>query len=398
MDRQPNRFVAARGAAALIIAMGIGRFAFTPLLPPMQAEAQFSNAAAGLLASVNLVGYLVGALLAGRMAHDRREAAFRISLAVIILTDVFTAVPLGIAGWSVVRCVAGISSGLVFVFATAFVIEQRANTALHFAGVGLGIVLSGLIAAFVPAWQTAWFVLAGLSVLLALFAMGLEGTAHSGEHPHIRQHLAWSRPFVWLTAAYALEGLGYIISGTFLVALLHSLPGTAGLGALAWVFVGVGAIASPLVWGRLATLLGSWRAVAAAYAVQALSIVLPFAGGGAAALAGGILFGGTFVGIVGISLPLAARLRPAQASQAVARLTTFYSIGQAVGPFLAGLAAEAAKGFALPLSYAAAVVAAAGVLSLIGEASARSDFHSGHFGETNAFEDRLGEDAGPRHN
>ncbi len=53
MDRQPNRFVAARGAAALIIAMGIGRFAFTPLLPPMQAEAQFSNAAAGLLASVN---------------------------------------------------------------------------------------------------------------------------------------------------------------------------------------------------------------------------------------------------------------------------------------------------------------------------------------------------------
>ncbi len=151
MNRQPSRFIAARGCAALIVAMGIGRFAFTPLLPPMQAEAQFSDAAAGSLASVNLFGYLAGALLAGRISHSRREAAYRIGLAMAVLADLLMAVPLGVPGWSVVRAGAGVSSGVIFVFATAFILERRGNTALHFAGVGSGIVLSGLVAALVPA-------------------------------------------------------------------------------------------------------------------------------------------------------------------------------------------------------------------------------------------------------
>lgn len=373
MGQEPSRFIALRGTAALMIAMGIGRFAFTPLLPPMQAEAHFSDAAAGFLASINLFGYLVGALVAGRLTHNRRELAYRLSLAVVILADILTALPLGIPVWSLVRFAAGVASGLIFVFSTAFVIERRGYMPLHIAGVGLGIVLSGLIAASVPAWQTAWFVLAGLSALLALTAMGLKGIAHSNEHPHIRQRLTWSRPFAWLTAAYSLEGLGYIVSGTFLVAILHSLPGMAGLGALAWVLVGIGAIFSPLIWGSLATKLGSWRALAVAYAVQALGIVLPFAGGGAATLAAGLLFGGTMTGIVGVSMVLGARLRPAQASQAVSRLTTFYSVGQMIAPFLAGVAAEWAHGFALPLSAAAACIVGACVLSFVGEKSAQGE-------------------------
>ncbi len=87
MDQRPTRFIAWRGCASLIIAMGIGRFAFTPLLPPMQAEAQFSDASAGLLASVNLFGYLAGALLGGRISHGRRETAYRLSLALAVLTE-----------------------------------------------------------------------------------------------------------------------------------------------------------------------------------------------------------------------------------------------------------------------------------------------------------------------
>lgn len=363
----PVRFRAARGAAALMIAMGIGRFAFTPLLPPMQAEAHFSNDAAGLLASANLLGYLVGALLAERVPRGKREIVYRVGLAVAVLADLLTAAPLGIPGWALVRCAAGVSSGVIFVFSTAFVLEQRSSAALHFSGVGAGIVVSGLVAALVPAWQTGWLVLAGLSLLLALPAWGLRSAAISGDTPTQRSRLRWSRPFAWLTVAYTLEGLGYIVSGTFLVALLHKLPETAGLGPLAWMFAGFGAILSPLIWVRLAMRLGSWRALAAAYAVQAFSIVLPFAGGGAAALAASVLFGGTFTGITGVSLRLGGSLRPAQASQAVARLTTFYSIGQAVGPILAGTAAEIAQGFRLPLLSAAAIVVVAGVLSLVGQ-------------------------------
>lgn len=364
------RFIAARGAAALIIAMGIGRFAFTPLLPPMQAEAQFSDAAAGFLASINLLGYFVGAIGAGALSHPRRESAYRIALAVAVLADVLMAVPLGVAGWAVVRLAAGISSGLIFILATAFVLEQRGHAGLHFAGVGLGIVLSGLVAGLVPAWQVAWLVLAGLSFPLALVAMALKGVAHAPGHEPIRQRFVWSLPFAWLIAAYFLEGLGYIVNGTFLVAILRGLPQTAALGAWAWVLVGCAAVPSVLIWTRIAERFGSWRALALAYAAQVAGIALPFAGGGGTTLAAAILFGGTFAGITGVSLTLAARLRPAQAGQAVALCTIFYSVGQASGPLLAGLAAQIANGFALPLFAAAAAVAVAGLLSVIGEQSA----------------------------
>ncbi len=370
--------------------MGIGRFAFTPLLPPMQAEAQFSDAAAGLLASINLFGYFAGALAAGRIAHERREAAYRVGLAIAVLADLLMAAPLGVPGWCVVRAAAGVSSGVIFVFATAFVLERRGNTALHFAGVGCGIVICGLVAAFVPAWQNAWLVLAGIAFSLALPAAFLSGAplSVSGGPLMPRRKLTWSWTFFWLTAAYTLEGLGYIVNGTFLVAILHNLRETAGLGPLAWIFVGLGAMPSAWIWGRLARQFGGWRALSAAFACQAFGMILPFAGGAPATLMAAVLFGGTFVAIAGLSLTLAARLRPAQAGQAIALLTIFYSVGQAIGPLLAGLAAEAAKGFTLPLICAAVVVAIAGVLSLVGEASARSEFQSGRFGKADVFEDR----------
>jgi predicted MFS family arabinose efflux permease len=373
MQDQSGRLTGARGAAALIVAMGIGRFAFTPLLPPMQAEAQFSDAAAGIMASVNLAGYLAGALLAGRFPQSRRETIYRVSLAIAILTDLLMAFPLGVAGWSVVRAAAGLSSGLIFVLATAFVIERRGNVGLHFTGVGIGIVLSGVVAAFVPAWRTDWFVLAGLTALLALLAAGLTGVAPLGGHPRVRQKLGWTWPFAWLTIAYALQGLGYIISGTFLVAILHSLKETAGLGPWAWVFVGLGAIPSAMLWARVARQVGTWRALAIAYAVQAAGMMLPFAGGAAPALIAAVSFGSTFTGITAMSLTLAARLRPAQAGQAVASLTIYYGVGQAIGPFLAGLVAEASKGFALPLLLAAIIIAIACVLSFVGEWSAAKE-------------------------
>ena len=365
------RYSAGRGAAALILAMGIGRFAFTPLLPPMQMEAHFSDSAAGLLASANLFGYLFGALLAGRLDHAWRLRAYRLSLAIAVLANLLMAAPLDLFGWSLVRGAAGVSSGLIFVLATAFVLEHRGHAALHFTGVGLGIILSCRVAALVPGWRMAWIILAALSLLLALPAAGLSGTARDGAHHAVRQPLVWNRPFAWLTAAYALQGLGYIITGTFLVAILHGLPATAGLGAWAWIFVGIGALPSAILWAHLAGRIGSWRALAAAYAVQAVAIVLPFTGSATAALTSAVLFGGTFIGITSVSLTLAAHLRPAQAGQAVAMPTIVYGIGQAIGPLLAGVAAQVAKGFALPLAIAAILVAVSSLLSLVGERSAR---------------------------
>jgi predicted MFS family arabinose efflux permease len=277
------------------------------------------------------------------------------------------AAPLGVPGWSVIRVVAGVSSGAIFVLSTAFVIEHRSPPALHFLGVGIGIVLSGAIAALVPNWKTAWLMLGALSLVLAVPAWGLTGATLNDGHPRLRTRLVWSWTFFWLTAAYGLEGFGYIISGTFLVAILHGLPGMAELGPLAWIFVGVGATLGPLAWGRLARQWGGWRALIIACAVQAITIVLPFAGNATATLVAAVVFGSTIIGISAVSLPLAARLRPAHAGQAVALLTIFYGIGQVVGPIFAGVAADMVKSFILPVLCAAAAVAVTGLFLHFGQ-------------------------------
>lgn len=359
-----------------MVAMGMGRFAFTPILPNMQAEAHFSNGLAGLMASLNLLGYLVGALAGGRVPPAWRNAAYRAGVIAAVATLAAMALPLGVAGWTAVRLAAGLASGVMFVLATAFVLENGAATgptgaALHFAGIGLGITLSGIIVQCDPEWHREWMELAALGVVLAIPAWRL--SSHPllpADHP-TRSGANAPRSLIGiLTLAYCLEGLGYIVSGTFLVSVLRGLPEAAQLGPLAWVIVGLAAAPSVLMWARLGRRIGPWRALAVAYVVQTVGVALPLAGGAAAALVSAVLYGGTFAGIVSLSLSLAAALEPAVAGRATARITVLYGIGQALGPLLAGLMAGGAAGFALPLAAAAAVLAAAAGLSMVGHALA----------------------------
>lgn len=361
----------ARGACVLLIAMGLGRFAFTALLPPMQADLGFADADAGLMASLNLAGYLLGVIWAGRTAPARRPALFRIALGLAVASLAAMAAPIGLLGWDAVRLIAGLTSGLLFVLATGFVIERGAaagpsGAALHFAGVGTGIAVSGLVAAAVPDWRWGWLGLAGLAVALAVPALGLARTPATRTAVPVAGRLRWNVAFTLLTVAYALEGLGYIVDGTFLVAILRRLPETAPFAPWAWVIAGLAAVPSPLVWSRLAHRFGAWPVFAAACLVQAVGIVLPLFGTPAAALVSAVCFGFTFIGITGLAIGLAARLQPGAAGAATALITVGYGIGQVIGPWAAGLAATRVAGFALPLAAAATVVLVAAGLAAIG--------------------------------
>ncbi|MUL85791.1 YbfB/YjiJ family MFS transporter [Mycobacterium sp. CBMA247] len=328
----------ARTAAALAAAMGIGRFAYTPILPLMTAHAGLSAQAAGHLAAANYVGYLVGAVagaVSPRLA--RSAAACRGSLVVLVASLAAMAVTTNVIEWLALRLVAGIASALVFVIAVNMLLDHLHGHPAHlpgwaFGGVGVGIALSAALVFVLPTnagWRAAWWTAAALAAVLSVSAWSMRPTAAPVivSTPNTQRHNV-NRPFALLFGSYTLEGIGYIIAGTFLVAAVaqHS-PGWLGNGT--WLVVGLAVIPSAALWGRLSTYFSHPILLTTALLLQAAGIALACTGSGAAALLGAILFGGTFIGVSTLAL---AAGRLLQFPSAVALLTVGYSVGQIIGP------------------------------------------------------------------
>jgi hypothetical protein len=324
-----------RGAAGLGAAMGIGRFAYTPILPLMTTQAALTPEAAGALATANYVGYLAGAVagaISPRLA--RSTVAWRVSLVSLVLT--LAAMPLlpNFIGWVLLRTVAGFASAVVFVIAVNSMLEHLPShlPGWGFGGVGLGIALSGALVLTMPVsagWQSAWWTAAGLAAVLGAVAWTMRWKAPSSVVPTPSSPRRSHRWFTLLLVSYTLEGIGYIIAGTFLVAAIRQ--GSAGwLGSGAWVFVGLAAAPSAVFWTWLS---GRWSPptlLAGALLLQALGIALPaLVAGAAAALVGAVLFGATFIGVSTMALSAGRRLG---FPGAVALLTAGYSGGQILGP------------------------------------------------------------------
>ncbi|MEU6785159.1 YbfB/YjiJ family MFS transporter [Nonomuraea angiospora] len=340
---RPWRIVA-QGAAALAAGMGVGRFAYTPILPMMHAQAGLSPRLGAELATANYVGYLLGAvaaIVAPRIFASRR--ALRPSLAVLVVTLALMPVTHAGALWSSLRLVAGIASALIFVIAADAMLTGLRGHAHHlvgwaFGGIGAGIALSGvavLVLRTTGTWQQAWWTAAALTAVLAIPAWGLrtdpvspEAAPPAPSSPRAGSGMRW---FGALLAGYTLEGTGYIIAGTFLVAAIdQTAPGWAGSGA--WILVGLAALPSTALWAWLSHIWSRPALVLAALVVQAVGIaLLVLAGGIVPALVSAVLFGATFLGVATLTLAIGAHLR---IPRAVAILTTGYSVGQILGPLV----------------------------------------------------------------
>lgn len=318
--------------------MGIGRFAYTPILPLMTTQAALTPQAAGALATANYVGYLAGALAgtaSPRLA--RSTVAWRISLVVVVVT--LAAMPLlsNTIGWVLMRTVAGFASAVVFVIAVNWLMDHLPPhmPGWGFGGVGLGIALSGGLVLAMPAaasWQGAWWSASALAALLGAGAWAMRGKPAAGAVSAPALPASARRPhrlFAVLFVSYTLEGIGYIIAGTFLVAAIkqHS---SGWLGNGAWLFVGLAAAPSAALWAWLSARWSHPTLLAGALLLQALGIALPaVAPGAVAALFGATLFGATFIGVSTMALA-AGRLLGFPG--AVALLTAGYSVGQILGP------------------------------------------------------------------
>jgi MFS family permease len=328
--------------AALAAGMGIGRFVYTPILPLMTTQAHMTSQLGGVVATANYIGYLAGAM-AGiflpRLLQSR--VTLRTSLVVVVLT--LAGMPITEEGtaWFVLRLIAGIASALVFMIAVSSMLTHLRAHGNHFAGwafggVGGGIALSGVLVLVLRAvsnWSAAWIASAILAAILSACAWTLK-TQRPAAQPVGGVKLTYPRTHRWFAAllvSYSLEGIGYIIAGTFLVAAIdQSSPGWIGSGA--WVIVGVAALPSSALWAWLAYRFSRPVLLLAALLMQAIGIALPALFGGVApAIISAILFGATFLGIGTIALAIGAHL---QFPRAVALLTAGYSVGQILGPLL----------------------------------------------------------------
>jgi predicted MFS family arabinose efflux permease len=277
--------------------------------------------------------------------------------------------------WFALRFLTGVASAGVLVFSTALVLATlrargRAGLAgVHFGGVGLGIALSGaLLSLLGPAvdWRGGWIAVALLSLALLAVCRDLPHAAPPPAASSAGAGARADRAHRWATAvlivAYFLEGVGYIVTGTFLVAIARGEAVLAPYAGWFWVVVGVAGTPSALLWTMAGRPLGPWLALMLAFGAQAVGIVLPVLApdllpAPVAFAVSALLFGGTFMGITALTLPLGAAIAPMRPDRIMALLTASFGLGQILGPIAAGQLSAGGRGFAPALIAAASVVA-----------------------------------------
>ena len=359
--------IAAAGLVALAVAMGIGRFAFTPIMPMMEADAGLSLRAAGWLAAANYLGYFLGALGAARLSLTQAVRGGLLLIAVATFAMGLTHV---LALQLLLRLVAGVASAWVLVHVSAWALTRLtelgrgAAGGTLYAGVGLGVAAAGLavMGAMHMHWHSdrAWQLFGGLSLLVALalwrvFRGGAAPARTAGATASPRIH--WNADKRRLLWCYGALGIGYIIPATYLPAMAHRYIGDPLVFGLAWPVFGAASALSTLIAARGLAHVNDRKLWAACYVLMATGSALPALWPGLAAiLIAALLVGGTYMVVTMQGLREARRAAGAEATAFIAVMTAAFAIGQIAGPLLVSAVAQRPHGFAASLLGAALVV------------------------------------------
>ncbi|KIQ37129.1 MFS transporter [Variovorax paradoxus] len=363
----------------LAVAMGLGRFAFTPMLPIMLGEGKLELAGGGVLASLNYLGYFFGAVSCAAIGI-KASSMVRGGLAATAALLVGMGLLHSFAGWGILRGAAGVMSAWVFVFASGWGLRRLAETnsptlaGVIYTGPGIGIAMTGLLGGALGRWgsEVGWIGLGLLAVVLiaiiwrvfddgeAAQGSGTKGPVAAGT---VTASGADRSDAIWLVALYGLAGFGYIITATFLpVIARQALPGSSWPDFF-WPLFGAAIIPGALIGARAPTHWDNRLLLAAAYALQALGVVLSVAWPTIIGFAlGSLLLGMPFTAITLFAMREARRLRGNAAAGLIGYATASYGVGQIIGPLFAAPLAQRTGSFEQPLLVAAAALALGAVL------------------------------------
>jgi predicted MFS family arabinose efflux permease len=364
---------------APIIGLGIGRFAYSLVLPDMRDSLGWSYSAAGFMNTINAAGYLAGALVAARLIKRfGLSASVRWGTLASVVALALCALSGNFVVLSFARLLAGVGAACGFVGGAALAATvaqsqpERANflLSLFYAGPGLGILSSGLIAPFVlqafgpGSWWIVWWAMTLLTAIMIIPLLVAELDTHAGIADTAPVQFAIRPALIYLTG-YFLFGAGYIAYMTFMIAYVRDAGGGAAAQSAFWCLIGVSAFATPWLWRRVLALDRGGVSTAIILGVNTVGAALPLLGHSPALLAtSALVFGVSFFAVVGSTTAFVRfNYPPAAWPTAIAAMTIAFGIGQTLGPFATGAIIDAMGSLSSALNAGAAMLALGAVLA-----------------------------------
>ncbi len=340
------------GICAVILTVGIARFSYTPFLPHMLNQTDLTIVNGGWLATFNYIGYLAGVILVSFTNNLAFKFRFyQCCLVIAVLSTIAMGMTTELYGWVALRFIAGVSGTAGVILSSGFVLswlkhhQFKPELGLHFMGLGLGIAIPGTAVVLMNqfyAWDSQWILMGmfGIAFFIPawLWIPPPLSTQHKATQILVEPPRSW---MIKLILAYACAGVGYVVSATFIVAILEEMPQLAGKGDWIWVVLGLAATPACFLWDKVANKIGELNTLLLTYVLQMVAILIPvFSDSLMANLIAAGIFGGTFTGIVSLMLTFIGHKFPKNPAKAMARLTICYGIAQIIAPAAAGYLAS----------------------------------------------------------
>jgi predicted MFS family arabinose efflux permease len=355
------------------IGLGIGRFAYSLVLPDMRDSLGWSYSAAGFMNTINAAGYLAGALIAARLIKRfGLSATVRWGTVTCVVSLALCALSANFVVLSLARLLVGLGAAAVFIGGAALAATiaqsrpERANflLSLFYAGPGLGILSSGLIAPFVlqafgsGSWWIVWWAMTLLTTVMAIPLLLAPIDAKAAIAGAAATPFAIGPVLIYLIG-YFLFGAGYIAYMTFMIAYIRDAGGGAAAQSAFWCLIGLSAFATPWLWRRVLARDSGGVSTAIILGVNAIGAALPLLGHSTAWLtASALVFGVSFFAIVGSTTAFVRfNYSPAAWPTAIAAMTIAFGIGQTLGPSFTGAITDALGSLSYALNAGAAMLA-----------------------------------------
>jgi len=362
------------GLVSLAIAMGVGRFAFTPLLPLMQDDGLATIGDGGVLAAVHFVGYWLGAVFSARLGTSPKTM-LRLSLLAIGICTLGMGLTDSFALWLIFRFLCGVFSAVALVLVSNFYIKHLADAGRAekqgwvFSGVGAGIAVAGLGALAIMVSQAgsvlSWQIFGAVTLIAALAVCTRMGLEIPQTHRAAQNQKSQPSPLIWAAViAYGAAGLGYIIPATYLPVMAREIVQSPLVFGWSWPVFGAAAFLSTPLAARLDRHFTNRQIWAGSQVVMAVGLLLPIIFPHILAiLVAGVCVGGTFMIITMTGMKEMHRLVPPHdVMRHIAILTAAFATGQIIGPLLASALYELTGGFSVSLAITSVIL----VLTAIG--------------------------------
>ena len=337
------------GIAALTIAVGIGRFSYTPILPYMISELNLTTTEAGLIASSNYLGYLLGSLIPIFPQFPKNIRSIFIYSIFISIISLFA---MGLTNtfevFILIRFIHGVFSAFVLILGTSLIVshvQKKGKIFLgtaHFSGVGLGMALSAIVVSYLGflnfTWDKLWFSIGILAIMLSFQIIKFTPIQKAEVKYNLKSKNKTSLGFSLITISYGLYGFGYVAFGTFISTMSRLTPGLEKTEPYVWFVVGVTGIPSVFFWNWFGSKIGNDIGLFLANLILGLGVLFSvLINNEFGIFISCILFGLSFVPITSMCLLEGQKRFSGSFIVSTAILTFSFSIGQMIGPYLSGL-------------------------------------------------------------